>query len=363
LTESLAKMLRREIRGGKWRAGEPLPSERSLAESFGVSRVTARRCLQKLSAEGIVAARAGRGYFPIRSAVGPKSLRTRRSILYYYSNDGGAPALDSLHASIINGANAESMELGLSLYAVSRPADEFLRTLEEGWADTLRGVLLDWVTTPVAEALHHRGVPFVVVEDALEAFPVVSVIQDNTGGTTQALEHLAGRGHRRFGIVVNTLNRIHAQQRLAAYRAFLLRNGLPSSPGWVGILPDREASSSVAVASILDERDHPNGVFVSGQGLLPGVLDELARRGLRCPDDVSLVVWGDPHVDSLALAAPAITHVTWDGEEMGRLAIRALEQTVQEGTDGAMVMTVPTRLVDCGSVAAQSGTPPQAWCT
>lgn len=159
LTRSVADRLREEIRAGKWSADERLPSERALAVAFEMSRMTARRCLQMLCREGMVVARPGRGYFPVCGAVGPEVLQKRRSILYYYASTVGRPRLDSLHASIINGANAQADRQGLHLYAVSRPPADFIRTLREGWNDGLRGVLLDWATSDLAEDLIQRGVP------------------------------------------------------------------------------------------------------------------------------------------------------------------------------------------------------------
>jgi len=351
LTRSVAARLRKDVTDGKWSPDQPLPSERALAEAFSMSRVTARRCLQMLCREGILVARPGRGYFPLHTSMGPETLRSRRSILYYYASTAGTPALDSLHASIINGANAESARLGLHLYAVSRRPTDFRRMLTEGWNDGLRGVLLDWATADLAEHLIQRGVPFVVVEDDIEGLPVTSVIQDNVGGTQQALAHMAGRGHRRLGIIVNDRDEVHSRQRLGAYREYVLRSDLPTSPGWAAVTPDGTAGGRAAMAALLDRDDPPTAVFVASRGLLPGVIDELARRDLAAPRDLSLAVWGDPGLDPSAVEAPDITYVTWNAEEMGRLAIRALEEVVRADARERMIIRVGTRLIERGSVA------------
>jgi GntR family transcriptional regulator len=53
--------LRDEIAGGRLSDGASLPGEQRLAESFGVSRVTVRRALDALSADGLIERRAGSG--------------------------------------------------------------------------------------------------------------------------------------------------------------------------------------------------------------------------------------------------------------------------------------------------------------
>jgi GntR family transcriptional regulator len=61
LYEQMADALRAEIREGRYRPGDRLPSERELSERFGVSKVTARQAIVQLRAEGLVTSRVGYG--------------------------------------------------------------------------------------------------------------------------------------------------------------------------------------------------------------------------------------------------------------------------------------------------------------
>ena len=54
-------ILRERILNGTYQVGETLPSEAELMDRFGVSRITARRALDELSGEGLVARARGRG--------------------------------------------------------------------------------------------------------------------------------------------------------------------------------------------------------------------------------------------------------------------------------------------------------------
>lgn len=61
LYHQVYSLLRRKIEGGELRHGALLPSEIELASQLGVSRVTAKRALDDLEAEGYVERRRGRG--------------------------------------------------------------------------------------------------------------------------------------------------------------------------------------------------------------------------------------------------------------------------------------------------------------
>ena len=59
--------IERLILEGKVRPGQKLPSERSLAEEFDVSRPTVREAIQKLEARGLIQRRHGGGYMGART--------------------------------------------------------------------------------------------------------------------------------------------------------------------------------------------------------------------------------------------------------------------------------------------------------
>jgi GntR family transcriptional repressor for pyruvate dehydrogenase complex len=63
------------IRDGRFKAGDQLPSERELAETFKVSRTSVREALRALESKGLIVSRTGAGNFvadlPVESLVGP----------------------------------------------------------------------------------------------------------------------------------------------------------------------------------------------------------------------------------------------------------------------------------------------------
>ena len=63
VSQQVFDQLRQQILSGSWKPGDKLPSENELAAQFGVSRVTVRNALQKLSGLGLLETRFGEGSF------------------------------------------------------------------------------------------------------------------------------------------------------------------------------------------------------------------------------------------------------------------------------------------------------------
>jgi DNA-binding FadR family transcriptional regulator len=79
--ERVRAIVARDLRAGRWREGDKLPTERELGAQYGVARNTVRRALQSLEAEALIVRHVGRGTFraigttaPDPFAVDPESL-------------------------------------------------------------------------------------------------------------------------------------------------------------------------------------------------------------------------------------------------------------------------------------------------
>ncbi len=73
--EEVVSQIHELIRQGKFKAGDQLPSERELAETFKVSRTSVREALRALETQGLVISKTGMGNFvadlPIESLIAP----------------------------------------------------------------------------------------------------------------------------------------------------------------------------------------------------------------------------------------------------------------------------------------------------
>jgi LacI family transcriptional regulator len=173
------------------------------------------------------------------------------------------------------------------------------------------------------------------------------VSSDNVAGAALAVGHVAELGHRRIALIGGPTDTRPGVDRLLGYRRELGRLGLESRPGWVvegDFYPD---SGYRAMQELLAEPEPPTAVFAASDLMAAGALRTLEERGIRVPEDVSLLGFDD--IPLAALLRPALSTVHQDGEALGRAAGEALLQMVAEPERAAPTITVPVELVLRGS--------------
>ncbi len=82
------------------------------------------------------------------------------------------------------------------------------------------------------------------------------------------------------------------------------------------------------------------------------VIEEATARGLRVPDDLSVV--GFDNIPESAMTRPALTTVHQPIQDMGARAVEILVQLLRGGTCDQMRETLPTHLVERRSCAPVS---------
>lgn len=114
----LEAALRDQLTSGTWKPGEAMPPERDLAERFKVSRLTLRKALERLEAQGLVQRRQGSGTY-----VAPR-MEQPLSALTGFSADMRARGLEPHDRWLKRGLFAASPEeiLALSLSPGERVA-------------------------------------------------------------------------------------------------------------------------------------------------------------------------------------------------------------------------------------------------
>jgi LacI family transcriptional regulator len=186
----------------------------------------------------------------------------------------------------------------------------------------------DWqaviaVTTAAGElsALQHADVPFVVIDpiDVPHA-DYISVGSTNFSGGLAATQHLLSLGHRRIAYLGGPVRAACNHARLQGYRGAMDSAGAKIGNGYVRTGQFQYDDGVVEGSALLDLVQPPTAIFAANDEMALGVLEAARTRGLRVPEDVSVVGFDDTEV--ARVAAPPLTTVAQPLRRMGAVAFR-----------------------------------------
>lgn len=192
------------------------------------------------------------------------------------------------------------------------------------------------------------------------ATPLIAVGRDVAGagtdvvrsaddaGMVAVVDHLADLGHRRIVHVCGGEGEI-AQQRREGFARGTRRRGVAADILRGG---PTEADGRRAADTLLAGGELPTAVAAFNDNCALGILDVLARRGVRIPDDLSLTGYDDTPVTRLA--AIDLTSVAQDADRLARLAVATALERLDAGRTERSVLVFDPRL----HVRGSSGPPP-----
>ncbi|MFP5360878.1 MAG: LacI family DNA-binding transcriptional regulator [Actinomycetes bacterium] len=297
----------------------------------GVSEATRSR---------ILATAAARGYRSNALARGLAMGRTRTVAVLL------SGLRNTYHAEVAQGIEVAAADLGLD--TILGQGDNDPATLGRR-LDRVLGMGVDGVIVVSAllepELLDRvdARTPVVMVGRPFRLPERVSVIRnDDEEGVAAAMAHLLDLGHRRIVHVARS-TRAAATARRAAYVEAMDRAGLRA----LTIDANRELDAWLdAVAP--SPRDRPTAVVAGNDRVAIAVMHGAQERGLRVPDDLSVV--GYDNLELASMVRPALTTVDQPRELMGREAMRLLAERI-EGHGRAIEIALAPRLVVRGSTA------------
>lgn len=196
-----------------------------------------------------------------------------------------------------------------------------------------------------------KQLPVVVSGRTLEAPGLYALNFDDFEGARLATHHLLALGHRRIAFISGDPLHPDANERLRGYQAALRAADVAFDPELVLPGAYKEESGTIAVERLLDSGAPFTAIFAANDQMAFGAALALYRRGLRVPQDVSLIGFDD--VPGAQHSIPPLTTVHHPAHELGRLAATCLVQLIGgEVPDG--LLPAP-RLVLRSSTAAYPG--------
>lgn len=189
----------------------------------------------------------------------------------------------------------------------------------------------------------------------------VLVSMDERQAAFEMTEHLIGLGHRRIGFIGGPPAFAASRLRLAGFRAAMAAHGLEVADAAVAEGDFTFGAGVAGVARLLDAPSPPTAVFGACDDTALGAVRGAAARGLRVPQDLSVVGFDD--APSAMFSLPALTTVRQPVAEMAAAAVRRLTPPLRsrlEPDEAESPVVVPYRIVLRDSAAAPGDAGPRA---
>ena len=337
------------------RPGTRVISERRLAEQLGVNRNTVHQAFEALLSEGLLSVTGTRGgglaisreilshcrtTFPFLNFVLPLKMSEQLAISNRRSLE------------MIGGVMDRATELHISVNILSLPspflpAAQISQWLDSFVPDSLGVIVLGQRADhpdPVFEALLDCDfLPQVFMDGRSDRPHVSTVTADADEGVRKMAAELLRLGHRRLGIIDKDMKTnlfdYGARRRCEVVAAKTADEGLPPRLVKIGS-PPKPGDIAAAIDSLFTSDWQPSAIFCHNDALAFRVEAELLQRGLRIPDDVSLIGYDDTD------PARRLSTINHSRFAMSAETVNIIAELSRTGYAGdALHRTVPTQFL------------------
>ncbi len=346
-----------------------MASVRKIASEAGVSPATVSRILNNdpdvdpSTRERVVRIANGLGY-------SPRIGRRVKTIVGLALPSDPPRDLGAFDAALVAGASRGCRDEGFNLAVVDllterKPNEAYTQLFSRLG---IRGIILrrlPALDTLLAE-LAEENYPHILVADRSDDERISYIDTDSRTPSREAVRHLIELGHRRIMVGRYTKGGADTVDRYEGYLEAHRDAGLDVDDRLVVDCGDDLEAGARAVDFAFSLPAPPTAVYMTHSMSSIGALRRLQERGLRVPEDVSLVGLDD--CESRRLTYPRMTVVRQDSYDMAyraaRWLVRALESPagpLREVTTGlfevnqstTLAPQVPTRVLPDGRLVVQ----------
>lgn len=172
-----------------------------------------------------------------------------------------------------------------------------------------------------------------------------AVLIDNLDGGMQATQHLINCRHSKIAFLGGDMKHPSIRDRFQGYKMALKKNDLSFSEEMVidtEIATSRE-SGYRAASALLKKTNQVTAIFACNDAMAIGAMRYLKEKGLRIPDDMSIIGFDDIQMDVLEDSPLTTMHVP--KVDMGSEAMRLIIEIIGRKVNEARKILLPVNLV------------------
>ena len=359
--ERVAQMLAGRIQEGRYPPNAPLPPYRSLAIEFCVSPTSITRAFSYLERTDVIERLGNRG-FVVKRHASPAAQANPGDTLEHVSfifpagirslprieNISLAGYTDALEAHGLR-ASFHAVDFGGSESYEHLNEPDFVKLLSARTPWERQGcVIYNFPCPTMMEWLRRNGVPFVLQyhdqyrKDLLP--PHHAVFINKHTGTMEAAQHLLELGHRRIAYVGAIRPHPYRVRSLEAVQTTMQAWGLELSPrNMIELRAEWPEDAVAPLRQVLARPDRPTGVLCHNDAMAIGALTAARELGLRVPEDVSVIGFGDE--PETLQTDPLLATVLHPRRAIARAAVEMLVSVHPQPRAECRTQILQTRLI------------------
>ena len=199
------------------------------------------------------------------------------------------------------------------------------------------------------DLLKNEEKPFVVFDSYLSELNVPAMVFSNgVYGMYEATKYLVENGHRDIAYLSGLRYGMFEHCRYQGYVNGLLSLGITVNPNLVRFIDFSVESGEQAFDELIDNKEQFTAILCESDLLAAGVYRSCVRRGIRIPEQLSVIGYNNSIVSSLL--NPQMTSVDQNLSEMAEEAICMLIKQIQGQALVDHVKMVPSVLIKRDSV-------------
>ncbi len=171
------------------------------------------------------------------------------------------------------------------------------------------------------------GRPFVFINRLMGNAQASCVNIDDVQAIELAVDYLLKLGHEKIAFIGGNQNFSNTKLRYASYRATLERAGIVPDNKFVFYGDYSEQSGSEMAEQLYKLSELPTAACIASDSIAIGFMHRLAELNVKVPEDISVVGFGN--IEASAYVSPALTTITQNSREVGRIAALTLMQLME----------------------------------
>lgn len=187
------------------------------------------------------------------------------------------------------------------------------------------------------------GIPVALIGTPDTRCACVSI--DDVAGAEMATEYLIEMGHRDIAIMVGQNSFAFefevADQRRLGFLNALTNNGIEFNPAFEVSAGFDSHTAELAMDEFLRKKKLPTAIFCQSDEMAFGVLRSISKKGLRVPEDISVMGYDDHEFSSTI----GLTTIAQPVQFLGQLAASQIMAKIEKSVTKITQMKVPTHLV------------------